>query len=321
MRHEIRPMPVRPGRSPSAPLALDTQAPGGHRNGVAAERRLDMWMDSYFQETLMRERIADAQERATRRRLLRIAQPPRAGNSAGELFSRLVGAAWKSSGDPACPTGQRPLTAGPAAERPPSPPGGTVTAAVATPSPSVPTPGPARTRLLLEGPIVRTLLRLGAPNVLVNVVLIAVTATVDAYFVGKLGSSALAGLALVFPVIMLMQQMANGSMGGAIASAVARAVGAGRRADASALVIHGLVLALAMAILFTAVVLVAGPTFYRLMGGSGPGLEAAVQYSTAIFAGAVVYWMLGALTSAVRGSGHAAILAVVYLAAELLHVV
>ena len=89
-------------------------------------------------------------------------------------------------------------------------------------------PGPARTRLLLEGPIISTLLRLAAPNVVVNVVLIAVTATVDAHFVGQMGSDALAGLSLVFPLIMLMQQMANSSMGGAIASAIARAIGAGR---------------------------------------------------------------------------------------------
>ena len=40
-------------------------------------------------------------------------------------------------------------------------------------------PAAARTRLLLEGPIVATLLRLAAPNVVVNVVLIAVTATGD----------------------------------------------------------------------------------------------------------------------------------------------
>jgi hypothetical protein len=38
----------------------------------------------------------------------------------------------------------------------------------------------SRTQLLLEGPIVSTLLRLAAGNVVVNVVLIAVTATVDA---------------------------------------------------------------------------------------------------------------------------------------------
>src|SRR5687767_13538358 len=101
----------------------------------------------------------------------------------------------------------------------------------------------ARTRLLLEGPIVSTLLRLSVPNLVVNVVLITVTTTVDAHFIGRLGSDALAGLALVFPLLMLMQQMANFSMGGAMAGAVARAIGAGRREDAAALAIHGLIIA------------------------------------------------------------------------------
>ena len=44
----------------------------------------------------------------------------------------------------------------------------------------------ARTRLLLEGPIVSTLLRLAVSN-------LAVTASVDAHFVGRLGFEALAG--------------------------------------------------------------------------------------------------------------------------------
>src|SRR5437868_10730546 len=92
----------------------------------------------------------------------------------------------------------------------------------------------SRTRLLLEGPIVSTLLRLAAPNIIVNVVLIAVTASVDAHFVGQLGANALAGLSLVFPALMLMQQVANSSIGGAIASAIARAIGAGRHGDATA---------------------------------------------------------------------------------------
>ena len=52
------------------------------------------------------------------------------------------------------------------------------------PAPRPQSPGNSRTRLLLEGPIVPTLLRLAAPNVVVNVVLIASTATVDAHFVG-----------------------------------------------------------------------------------------------------------------------------------------
>jgi putative MATE family efflux protein len=181
--------------------------------------------------------------------------------------------------------------------------------------------GAARARLLLEGPIVSTLLRLAAPNVIVNVVLIAVTASVDAYFVGKLGPAALAGLSLVFPLLMLMQQMANSSMGGAIASAIARAIGSGRRDDASSLVIHGLLIAGGMAALFTGVLLIGGPTIYALMGGRGEVLAAAVEYSAAIFGGGLVYWLLSALTSVVRGTGQPTVLAFVYIGAELLHIV
>src|SRR5712672_3292409 len=123
------------------------------------------------------------------------------------------------------------------------------------PSTSVQNPGAVRRRLLLEGPIVSTLLRLAVPNVVVNVVLIAVTATVDAYFVGQLDPNALAGLSLVFPLLMLMQQVSNSSMGGAIASAVARAIGSKRHEEASALVVHGLVIAAVMATVFTSVIL------------------------------------------------------------------
>jgi len=188
------------------------------------------------------------------------------------------------------------------------------------PSKAVQNPGAARRRLLLEGPIVSTLLRLAVPNVVVNVVLIAVTASVDAHFVGQLDPSALAGLSLVFPLLMLMQQVANSSMGGAVASAVARAIGSGRHEDASALVVHGLVIACGMAAVFASVLLVAGPTLYALMGGSGSTLAAAVEYSNAIFAGALAYWILSTLTSVVRGTGQATVLAVVYIGAEILHV-
>jgi len=184
-----------------------------------------------------------------------------------------------------------------------------------------PKPAASRARLLLEGPIVTTLLRLAAPNVVVNVVLIAVTATVDAHFIGRLGPSALAGISLVFPMIMLMQQMANSSMGGAIASAVARAIGAGRHTDASALVIHGIIVAAGMAAIFTAALLIGGPAIYALMGGAGVTRAAALQYSNAIFAGAFAYWLLSTLTSVVRGTGQAAVLAATYVGAEALHII
>jgi putative MATE family efflux protein len=186
--------------------------------------------------------------------------------------------------------------------------------------PEPPKPTNARTRLLLEGPIISTLLRLGAPNLVVNVILIAVTTSVDAYFIGTFGPSALAGISLVFPLIMLMQQLANASMGGAVASAVARAIGGGRHADASALVFHALVVAAVMAALFSGVVLLAGPKIYAWMGGAGETHSAALAYSNPIFAGALAYWMLSTLTSIVRGTGQAAVLAGVYIGAEAIHI-
>src|SRR2546430_13350023 len=100
----------------------------------------------------------------------------------------------------------------------------------------------ARTRLLLEGPILGTLLRLATPNVLVMFVQSAV-GLVETYFVAKLGTDALAGVALVFPVLMLMQMMSAGAMGGGISSPIAPALGAGRRADADALGLHPLAIA------------------------------------------------------------------------------
>ena len=178
----------------------------------------------------------------------------------------------------------------------------------------------ARTRRLLEGPIVPTLLQIAAPNLVVNVVLISVTTSVDAHFVGRLGLDALAGLALVFPLMMLMQQMANMAMGGAIAASIARALGAGRREDASSLALHALLIAIGAAVLFSAVFLFGGRFLYELMGGRGAVLAAALEYSNVIFAGALVYWLLGALTSIVRGTGQAAILACVYVGAEILHI-
>jgi putative MATE family efflux protein len=176
-----------------------------------------------------------------------------------------------------------------------------VVVAPADPSPA-PAPLPARTRLLLEAPIVPTLLRLAAPNVAVMVVQAAVS-TLDAYFVGWLGREALAGVSLVFPLVMLMQTMSAGGMGGGVASAVARALGAGRRADANALVLHALVIAAVMAALFTTGALAMGPAVYRAMGGSGATLDAALAYSHVVFGGATVYWLLNTLGAIIRGTG------------------
>jgi putative MATE family efflux protein len=151
--------------------------------------------------------------------------------------------------------------------------------------------------------VAATLLRLAAPNVLV-MVLQATVGTMDAVFVGWLGSDALAGVALVFPLVMLMQTMSAGGMGGGVASAVARALGAGRRADADALVVHACVIALVMAGSFTILLQLGGPALYHAMGGRDGVLDAAVRYSRVLFGGALAYWLFNTLGSVIRGTGN-----------------
>ena len=161
----------------------------------------------------------------------------------------------------------------------------------------------SRTRRLLERPVAPTLLRLAAPNVLVMVLQAAVS-TLDAVFVGWLGSDALAGVSLVFPLVMLMQTMSAGGMGGGVASAVARALGGGRRAEADALVVHSLVIAVIMAAAFTLLLELGGPALYHAMGGEGAALAAAALYSRVLFGGALAYWLFNTLGSVIRGTGN-----------------
>src|SRR6202034_3235537 len=61
---------------------------------------------------------------------------------------------------------------------------------------------------LLTAPILPTLFRLALPTVTVLVAQTAVNIA-EAYYVGFLGTDALAGAALVFPVFMLMTLMSN----------------------------------------------------------------------------------------------------------------
>jgi putative MATE family efflux protein len=160
-----------------------------------------------------------------------------------------------------------------------------------------------RTRALLEGPIVKTLLRLTAPNTVVMVVQASV-GLIETYFIGKLGTDALAGVALVFPVMMLMQMMSAGAMGGGISSSIARALGAGRRAEADALSLHALAIAVIFGLGFMLALLGGGRWLYAAMGGRGAALDAALTYSNVAFAGAILVWIFNSLASVIRGTGN-----------------
>ncbi|MDB5820917.1 MAG: efflux family protein [Rhizobacter sp.] len=174
-----------------------------------------------------------------------------------------------------------------------------------------------RTRRLLEGPIAPTLLRMGAPNMLVMVAQ-ASAGLIETYFVGKLGTAALTGMSLVFPVVMLMQMSSAGAIGGGISSAIARALGARRKDDANALVMHAIAVALGFGVVFMAAILLGGRALYSSMGGTGAALDAAMTYSNWVFAGALLVWVFNSLSAVIRGTGNMAVPANVTVAGTIL---
>jgi putative MATE family efflux protein len=160
-----------------------------------------------------------------------------------------------------------------------------------------------RQMAMLDGPVLPTLLKLALPTVVVLVVQTLV-GVAETYFVSFLGTEALAGVSLVFPIFMLMQMMSNGGIGGGVASSIARAMGAGKAAEAEALALNALVLAVVFGVIFTGAEWLFGEAVYRLLGGQAGALGAALAYGHVIFSGAVFVWIVSLLAAALRGAGN-----------------
>lgn len=156
---------------------------------------------------------------------------------------------------------------------------------------------------LLNAPILPTIWRLSLPNLLAMMASALVTIAETAY-VGQLGTAPLAGMALVFPLVMLQQMLSTGSMGGGISSAVARALGAGHDDRAQSLALHASVIGLAMGLLFTLFFSVFRMELLQTIGGSGEALNQAGLFAAVAFTGSVSIWLTNAFASVIRGSGN-----------------
>jgi putative MATE family efflux protein len=183
-------------------------------------------------------------------------------------------------------------------------------------SPSASTQRRAR---LLTAPVLPALLALAAPNVALALMQ-ALVSFADGWFIGQLGTEGLAGVALVFPIVILMQMMSAGAMGGGVSSAIARALGAGDADRAERLAWHAAAIAVAFGLLFTVVMLLAGPALFRLLGGRGEVLTQATAYSNIVFGGALTVWLANILANVVRGTGNMIAPSVVLSAAAVLQI-
>ncbi len=178
----------------------------------------------------------------------------------------------------------------------------------------------ARATLLREGPILSTLVRLSLPN-LIALCSATIVSIAETAYVGSLGVASLGGIALVFPIFMLMQMLSAGAMGGTVSGAISRALGGGNIEHARALALASLAIGLALGLLLTLAVLFLGPFAYALLGGTGSVLREAIIYSNVAALAIIAIWVTNMLASVARGSGNMAIPAWTQLAAGVVQVV
>jgi len=175
-------------------------------------------------------------------------------------------------------------------------------------------------QLILNGSVAELLIRLAAPNVLAIGTTTAVIFA-DVYYVGQLGTTALASLAIVFPFQTLMGMMSNGAIGGGIASSVVRSLGANTEEKAESAAWHGLVIGAAGATIYTVVLGVFARPTLGLLIDSGEVLDGAVAYAHIIFGGAVVMWTAYMLSAILRGMGAIGTAANAAIGASVVHVI
>ena len=156
--------------------------------------------------------------------------------------------------------------------------------------------------------LMRRILVLAAPTSLIAF-LQAGAQLIETWLAARQGTAALAGWAVVLPFALLLQQMSTGAMGGGVVAAIARALGANKREEASSLVLHALIIAVTAGLAFA----VAMAGFPRAVLGAVAGqtaADAAATYAIWLFgAGAVPAWLANTLASVLRGGGRHALAA------------
>jgi putative MATE family efflux protein len=164
------------------------------------------------------------------------------------------------------------------------------------------TPPTAPDRLLEEPPL-RAVVRLAAPTTLVMAVS-AVSNVVYTIYVSRIGVEAIGAVSLVFPVSLLALTSMGGGIGAGAASAIARAHGAARRADAAALAGQALLLCVVLGVGFGILAIAGSPALFRLMGASGAVHAGATQFARVLLGGIVITFFSMMLDSIMRGEGN-----------------
>lgn len=171
---------------------------------------------------------------------------------------------------------------------------------------------------IIQQPMLPTLLRLSAPNLL-TIVANTVTLTVDAYWAGRLGTESLAAFGIVFPIMFLIIAIATNGIGGGAGATVARALGGNRSDAAGTLASHALLIALVASLISAAALLGGGPWLYAKLGARGGALQLAIGLSNILFAITPLTWLFCMFNALIRAGGNMKLPALMIAVGSVVH--
>ncbi len=146
---------------------------------------------------------------------------------------------------------------------------------------------------------------LAVPMIL-ELVMESTFAVVDIYFVGKLGSSAVAAVGLTETFIFLIYSLAMG-LSTAVTAIIARRVGEKNTADAGKSAVQAIILALLMSLPFMIAGIFYSKELMSLMGGDQWVIDNGYKYTRWMLGGNAIVVLIFVINAIFRGAGDAAI--------------
>ena len=174
-----------------------------------------------------------------------------------------------------------------------------------------------RRQKLLEGPIAPALIRLAVPIILGNALQTGYQLT-DAFWVGRLGASAVAAVAISFPVTFLVIALGAGfAMAGATLSA--QYMGAGRQDLVNHVAAQTMLAVAVSSVILGTVGFLLTPHLLRLLGVAPDVYAGALGFMRVSFIGIIFVFLYAMFQALMRGIGETKIPLYIVLATVLLN--
>ncbi|MFB0537493.1 MAG: MATE family efflux transporter [Anaerolineae bacterium] len=174
-------------------------------------------------------------------------------------------------------------------------------------------------RDLTTGNVHRNIWTLAVPMIL-EMAMLSMTQIVDTYWVGKLGSAALAAVTISIALRWVINSLANGLGIGGMA-VVARRIGARDRAQADHATWQAVLLAALVSLVLGAVGILLAKPVLRVLGADAEVLAMGVSFLRIVFGGLFTLVLVFVINSLLRGAGEAGLALAVLVLSQGLTVV